>query len=102
MTSSPFLTLRQLGARFDRFKEPTDMAYEVSAEIEHVLNKRGLKNLPLADMARAIENRIAAYNKHYSAMENALSACCQLALIHGANEEEMRSIGTRVEEGDKP
>jgi hypothetical protein len=87
---------------FAQFAEPSDMAYNLAASIEHVLNKRGFINLSLRDMAKAIDKDLKALDKRYIAIENALSYTSQIALIHGACEDEMRRASELVMEGDKP
>lgn len=95
-------TLSELAASFAKFAEPSDMAYELASTLEHMLVKCGFRDLPFLEMARTIDRETKALNKRYLAMENALGAACQTALIHGTSEDEMRRIADMVEEGDKP
>jgi len=95
-------SLSASAAPFARFTEPSEMAYEIAGTIEHLLLKPHHRAYTIAELACAIESDIAAFNKRYTAMENALSYSCQVALIHGASKEEMRDIADKVAEGDKP
>lgn len=87
---------------FAHFAEPSDVAYNLAAAVEHILIKKGFHDIPLLEVARTLDKETRALNKRYTAMETALSYICQVALIHGACEEEMRRAGDLVEEGDKP
>jgi len=95
-------TLSELATSFAKFAEPSDTAFNLAVEIEHVLLKEhGIKNFPLLCVARVIDRETKASNKRYVAMENALSYMCQVALSNGASAEEMRRVADMVEEGDK-
>jgi hypothetical protein len=94
-------TLSESAAPFARFAEPSEMAYEIAGTVENLLLKPHHRAYTIAELAHAIESDIAAFNKRYLAMENALGACSQTALIHGASEEEMRYVSKLIEEGDK-
>jgi len=89
----------QTVAPFAPIIEPSDFAYELAAEVEHLLLVAGITDLPLKSMARVIEAKVAARNREYVAMETALAAAVQTAQIHGASAEEMRRINELMNTG---
>lgn len=98
----PSTALSQSAAPFARLAEPSEMAFDIAATVEHMLLKPRLHTIPtVSELARAIEPDIARLNKRYVAMETALGYVVNLAQINGADAESMRHIGDLVAEGDK-
>lgn len=80
--------------------DPSDRAYELAADLEQMLVDLGFTNLPLRLMAKTLDADMKARDKIYVAMENALAAAVQIAMIHGAGDEEMKHVHKLWSEGD--
>ena len=74
---------------FARFVDPSDLAYEIAAEIEHSLK---LTNLNLRAMATAIDNVLTPHVKRHSEMENAFNLSARLLQTLGCSEQDMKRL----------
>lgn len=97
-------TLIESAAPFARLADPSDVAYDVAASIEHYLITRQRQGHPLLtsaiilDLALVIEPDLSPLHKRIAKLERAFGVAYQVAATNGAGEAELRDLHALIEE----